>query len=229
MKSDSISVFFPAYNDEATIGKMVNDVIPILESLVNDYEVIIVNDGSIDNTKEVLNQLMKRNKKIKVVYHLRNKGYGGALKTGFANSTKDLIFYTDGDGQYDVKELSLLLFLMKDGIDVVNGYKIRRCDPFYRIIIGRFYNWIVKTTFNLKLKDITCDFRLMRREVFDKIKLKSNSGAICVEMMKKIQDAGFTIIEIPVHHYPRQYGHSQFFTFSNLVKMMLDLIKLQLG
>ncbi len=225
MKEESISVFFPAYNDGATIGKLVDDAVSILESFTNDYEVIIVNDGSTDNTKQILDKLIKKNGKIKVIHHLRNKGYGGALKTGFANSAKDLIFYTDGDGQYDVRELPLLLSLMKDGIDVVNGYKIKRRDPFYRIIIGKIYHWMVKIAFNLKLKDITCDFRLIRRSVFDKIKLESHSGVICVEMMKKIQDAGFVIVEIPVHHYPRRYGKSQFFVFSNVLKMVLELIK----
>ncbi len=228
MKSESISVFFPAYNDARTIGKIVNDAVLTLESIGNDYEVIVVNDGSMDNTGEVLSELKKKNSRIKVIHDLRNRGYGGALKTGFSNSTKDLVFYTDGDGQYDVRELTLLLALMKDGVDVVNGYKISRADSFYRIIMGKIYYWMVRLIFNLRLKDITCDFRLIRRFVFDKIKLESNSGAICVEMMKKIQDAGYMIQEVPIHHYPRMHGRSQSFTFLNLFKMILELIRLWL-
>ncbi len=228
MGGQSISVFFPVYNDEATIERIVNDTVSILESLNNDYEVIIVNDGSTDNTNQVLDRLRQKNNRIKVVQHLKNKGYGGALKAGFANSTKDLVFYTDSDGQYDVKELTLLLSSMEDGVDVVNGYKIQRLDSLYRIIIGKVYYWLVRLFFNLKLKDITCDFRIIRRSIFNKIQLESDSGAICVEMMKKIQDAGFVIVEIPVHHYPRQYGCSQFFTSTNVLKMILELVKLRL-
>lgn len=229
MIDKSISVFFPAYNDGATIGKMVNDAVSILNSLSNDYEIIVINDGSTDNTKQVLNELGKKNDRIKIIHHLRNKGYGQALKAGFANSTKDLIFYTDSDGQYDVKELPLLLSCMKDGVDVVNGYKISRSDSIYRIILGKIYYWIVSRIFYLRLKDITCDFRLIKRSVFDKIKLESDSGAICVEMIKKIQDAGFVTVEVPVRHYSRRYGRSQFFTFLNLFKMTLELMKLWQG
>lgn len=225
-RNQSISICFPAYNDGKTIEKLVFDALSVLESITDDCEVIIVNDGSKDNTEKTCDKLTEYNTRIRVIHHTKNKGYGYSLRTGFINATKDLIFYTDGDGQYDVKELPLLLSLMREGVDMVNGYKIYRSDPFYRIITGKIYNWIVKMVFGLRIKDISCDFRLFRRSVLDKIKLDSNSGAICVEMMKKIQDAGFSIVEAPVHHYPRRYGHSQFFTFSNLFKMLLELFKL---
>lgn len=229
MRDKSISIFFPAYNDGATIRGMVNAAISTLESLTDDYEIIIVNDGSADNTEQVLNELKKNSPRIKVVHHLKNKGYGAALKAGFAESSKGLIFYTDGDGQYDVRELALLVSAMKDGIDIVNGYKIRRADPLYRIMMGKLYYWMVRLIFNLRLKDITCDFRLFRKSVFDKIDLESNSGAICVEMMKKLRDAGFVTREVPVHHYPRRYGRSQSFTLLNLLKMAVELRKIWLG
>lgn len=225
MKDKTISVFFPAYNDAATIGKLVNNAIAALESLKNDYEIIIVNDGSSDNTKEVLDGLKEKNNRIKAIHHLRNRGYGGALKVGFANCTKDLIFYTDGDGQYDARELPRLFSLMKDNVDMVNGYKTHRADPLYRIVMGRLYYWIVRLAFRLKLKDITCDFRLMRRSIFDKIKLESDSGAVCIEMMKKIQNSGYRILEVPIQHYPRTHGKSQFFNLSNLLKTALELTK----
>jgi len=127
---DSISIFFPALNDEATIGKLVVDAVALLESLTSDYEVIVVNDGSTDSTGAILDKLAGDSQNIKVVHHPTNLGYGGALQTGFRSATKDLIFYTDGDGQYDVKEMARLLPSMIDGVDVVNGYKIKRSDGF---------------------------------------------------------------------------------------------------
>ena len=135
-----------------------------------------------------------------------------------------MIFYTDGDAQYDVAELSSLLKVMSQDVDMVNGYKIWRSDPFYRKIIGNIYNMVVKFAFNIKLKDVDCDFRIIKRHVFEKVKLISNTGIICVEMMKKIQDSGFKIKQVPVHHYFRIYGKSQFFNFKRIFTVMLGLV-----
>ena len=147
-------------------------------------------------------------------------GYGGALRVGFRECRKDLIFYTDGDAQYDPRELKLLLPAMTDDVDVVNGWKIERHDPFHRIIIGRLYHHFVKLMFGFKLRDVDCDFRLLRREVFDSIELESPDGTICLELVKKLQDAGFAFAEVPVHHYHRTYGKSQFFNFRRLSRVL---------
>jgi len=222
----SITAFFPAYNDGGTIASMVISALLTLRELTDDYEVIVVNDGSVDYTPEILEELARVYDNVRVIHHERNKGYGGALRTGFANATKDLIFYTDGDAQYDARELKLLYPALVEGVDMVNGYKISRSDPWYRIVIGRMYHWIAKLSFGLRLRDVDCDFRLMRREIFDKVQLESNSGVICVEMMKKIQDAGFVIAEVPVHHYHRVYGRSQFFNFRRTFRVGIDLLRL---
>ena len=221
-----ISAFFPAYNDGGTIASMVLSAILVLQSLSDDYEVIVVNDGSSDYTKEILDELERRYEAVRIVHHRKNKGYGGALRTGFDTASKDFIFYTDGDAQYDVRDLPALWQQMTDGVDLVQGYKISRSDPLHRIIIGRIYHWMTKLAFGLRLRDVDCDFRLLRRSVFDKVHLRSDSGVICVEMMKKIQDAGFEITEVPVHHYHRAYGGSQFFNFQRIFKVACDLIKL---
>lgn len=221
-----ISAFFPAYNDGGTIASMVLSALIVLRELTPDYEVIVVNDGSSDYTKEILDELEKRYERVRVIHHEKNKGYGGALRSGFSSATKDFVFYTDGDAQYDVRDFKNLWEAMGEGVDVVNGYKVSRSDALYRVIIGRMYHWLAKLAFGLRLRDVDCDFRLIRRAVFDKVHLESDSGVICVEMMKKIQDAGFKIVEVPVRHYHRAYGGSQFFNPRRIFQALSGLFKL---
>ena len=223
---NGISVFFPAYNDGGTIASMVLSAVLVLQSLTDDYEVIVVNDGSSDYTREILDELERRYQAVRIVHHEKNRGYGGALRTGFSEGSKEFIFYTDGDAQYDVRDLPALWKEMDDGVDMVQGYKMGRSDPLHRVIIGRVYHWMANLAFGLHLKDVDCDFRLMRRSIFDKVHLKSDSGVICVEMMKKIKDGGFQINEVPVHHYHRAYGQSQFFNFRRILRVGRDLFKL---
>jgi len=225
MKKYSISAFFPVYNDAKTIPKLVAKIILILKLIAKDYEVILVEDGSPDNSAEVVDELTRKYKNVRAIHHRKNKGYGGALKSGIRNSTKKLIFYTDGDAQYDVREIKKLIPLI-DNVDVVNGYKIGRSDALYRKFFGGLYNFGARTLFNLKLRDVDCDFRLFRKKVFKDIKLHSNTGVICVEMMKKIQQKGFKINEVPVHHYPRSSGTSAFFNFKRIFKVLTMFGKL---
>lgn len=222
----SITAFFPAYNDAGTIASMVVTVIATLEQLTDRYEVIVVENGSTDHTVEVLKSLEQHYAQVRVLTHHEPLGYGGALQVGFANATHDLIFYTDGDAQYDPRELRLLLAALRDDIDVVNGWKIDRSDPLHRIIIGRVYHHLVKFLFGFKLRDVDCDFRLIRRSVFEVIELESDSGTICLELVKKLQDAGFHFAEVPVHHFHRSYGKSQFFNFPRLWRTGVQLIQL---
>jgi glycosyltransferase involved in cell wall biosynthesis len=223
----SISAFFPAYNDGGTIASMVLSALMVLRQLTDDYEVIVVNDGSKDYTPAILDELAERYPdKVRVIHHPKNRGYGGALKTGFAAATKDWIFYTDGDAQYDPRELKDLVEGLRDGVDVVNGYKIGRSDPWIRKVIGRVYHYTVKFLFGFKLRDVDCDFRLIRRDIFDRISLDSDHGTICLEMVKKMQDAGYRFAEVPVHHFHRAYGRSQFFNFPRLWRTARDLSQL---
>ena len=222
----SISAFFPAYNDGGTIASMVLSAMLVLEDLTDDYEITVVDDGSSDQTPQILDRLAADYEHVRVIHHPKNRGYGGALRTGFASATKDYIFYTDGDAQYDVRDLRKLYPLLEEGIDMAQGYKISRNDPWYRKLIGRIYHNMVKIAFGLKLRDVDCDFRLIRRGVFDQVHLTRDSGVICVELMKKIQDYGFVIKEGPVSHYHRVYGKSQFFNFGRVWRVGIDLIKL---
>jgi hypothetical protein len=221
----SITAFFPAYNDAATIGGLVAYTDAVLSRVTPEYEIIVVNDASADDTGEVLEALKARFPRLKVVTHLRNRGYGGALQSGFAHATKELVFYTDGDGQYDPTEILSLLPGI-EGSDLVNGYKIRRSDALYRVVIGRLYHWTAKLLFGLKVRDVDCDFRLVRRSLIEQVNLVSMKGSICCEMIKKLQMAGCRIVEVPVHHYPRVAGRSEFFRFSKVALSLAMLLRL---
>jgi glycosyltransferase involved in cell wall biosynthesis len=222
----SISAFFPAYNDSGTIASMVVMADRTLRRLTDDYEVIVVNDGSRDHTAQVLSELEAVFPRLRVVHHPRNMGYGAALRTGLDSAVKELIFYTDGDAQYDVRELETLMPLMTDEVDIVNGYKISRSDPLHRVVIGNIYCAIVRFAFGLGIRDVDCDFRLVRRDCYKRVSLASSSGTICVEMIKSFQLAGLRFAEAPVHHYHRAYGKSQFFNFRRLARTLIDLSKL---
>jgi glycosyltransferase involved in cell wall biosynthesis len=223
----SLSVFFPAYNDAGTIASLVISAVQVAGTLTPDFEVIVINDGSRDDTPRILDELARvYPDHVRIVHHQKNRGYGGALRSGFATATKDLVFYTDGDAQYDPAEVTLLWQEMREDVDWVNGWKISRSDPMHRIVIGRAYHHAVKLLFGLKVRDVDCDFRLMRRRIFEVVRLEKDSGVICLEMMKKFQDAGFRVAETPVHHYHRAHGRSQFFNFPRIARTLADVLKL---
>ena len=225
-KTYSISVFFPCYNDAKSISKLVRDSFLILKKITPDYEVIVVDDGSSDSSRQVLKKLALRHPNLKLVFHERNLGYGGALRTGFQTSSKNLVFYTDGDGQYDVKELPILLSLMTKDVDFVNGIKMSRHDPTYRIFIGNLYSFVARWLFFLQTYDVDCDFRLIRRVLLKKLDLKSNSGSICVELVKKAQRASAKFRQVSIHHRQRRWGQSQFFRIDRILTTFFELGKL---
>lgn len=226
-RTPSLSVFFPAYNDSGTIASLVITAVQTAATLTPDYEVLVINDGSRDDTPRILDELARvYPDHVRIVHHPQNRGYGGALRSGFAHATKDLVFYTDGDAQYDPAEMALLWARLTDEVDWVNGWKISRSDPLHRIVIGRIYHHTVKLLFGLGVRDVDCDFRLMRRRIFDVVQLEKSSGVICLEMMKKFQDAGFRVAEVPVHHYHRAHGKSQFFNFRRVGRTLVDVLKL---
>ncbi len=222
----SLSIFFPAYNDAGTIASLCLVAHMTARSIVDDYEVIVIDDGGPDHTGALLDEMALHFPWLKVVHHEKNRGYGGALRSGFETATKELIFYTDGDAQYDPREMTRLYQAFGPDVDFVNGYKIGRSDPLHRIVIGRVYHAFVRTVFGLRLRDVDCDFRLMRRDIFRKVTLSRSSGVICVELMKKVQDHGFRIAQVPVHHYHRSYGKSQFFNFPRVARTLFDLTRL---
>lgn len=223
----SLSVFFPAYNDAPSLPTLIGNTFATLRQHVDDYEVIVVNDGSEDETALVLLSLQKiYGPRMRVITHAENRGYGGALRSGFAGATKDYIFYTDGDGQYDVCQLPLLLERVRSGVGLVNGYKLERNDPWHRIWIGKTYNAFARMLFQIRIRDIDCDFRLIRRDLMEDLKLVSTSGTICVELVRKLELSGCDVEEVGVHHYPRLHGRSQFFRVRSLLTTLAQLIRL---
>jgi glycosyltransferase involved in cell wall biosynthesis len=226
MSKPSISIFFPCYNDAGTISAMVIRAIQTVREITDDFEIIVVNDASRDDSLQILNELeCILPHEFRIVLHETNRGYGGALRSGIRAAKKDWIFYTDGDAQYDVRELKLLAAKISDDVDFINGWKIKRRDPFHRIVIGMAYQYFVKLIFNLKIRDVDCDFRLMRREIFDVVELESNTGTITFELVKKAQDAGYRFVEVPVRHFYRQYGVSQFFNLPRVGRTLIALTR----
>jgi len=227
VKFPSLSVFFPAYNDAPSLPALISRTFEVLREHVDDYEVIVVNDGSYDNTADVLEELRQNYAPyMRVITHPENRGYGGALRTGLAAAKKDYVFYTDGDGQYDVGELPAVLALAGPATGLVNGYKLQRQDPRHRIWIGSTYNFCARLLFRIRIRDIDCDYRLMRRALLAKINLVSTSGTICVELVRKLELSGCEVREVGVHHYPRLHGRSQFFRVRSLAITFYQLLRL---
>lgn len=223
----SLSVFFPAYNDEQSLPFLLARTMTVLRRVADDYEVIVVNDGSVDSTAEVLEeQQAQYGLRLRVVTHDHNRGYGAALRSGLTAATREYIFYTDGDGQYDPAEIESLLRAVTPETGLVNGYKMERSDPRHRIVIGWLYNHFARWLFRIRLRDIDCDFRLIRRAILDPAALRSTGGTICVELVRQMELSGCEVIELPVHHYPRQYGSSQFFRVGSLVSTFAQLCSL---
>ena len=223
MPRPSISAFFPCFNDATTIGDLVVAADATLRGLTDDHEIIVVNDGSRDNSAEVLRALTQRVDRLLIVTHDVNRGYGAALRSGFAHATKDFVFYTDGDGQYDVGEIPILLMLLTDDTHFVNGMKMTRRDPGYRVFFGNLHRFVTRWMFWLPVTDVDCDFRLIRRSIVERLTLKSSSGSICVELVKQAQRAGAQFREVSVHHFARRSGESEFFTPGRIFRTYLDL------
>ncbi len=224
---EGISAFFPAYNDAPSLPGLLRRAFSALEQASDDFEVIVVNDGSRDETAAVLEQMQRElGPRLRVVTHEKNRGYGGALRSGFEAASKDLVFYTDGDGQYDPAEIHLLLEQWTPDVGLVNGYKRLRQDPWHRVFIGNVYNRVARFLFRIRIRDIDCDFRLIRRSLVENLHLESTSGTICLELVRKIEMTGCGVAEVAVSHYPRLHGRSQFFRWRSLLNTARQFARL---
>ena len=202
----SISAVLPAYNEEALIAATATEVAAAMANLVDDYEVIVVNDGSRDRTEEIVQQIAQANPRIRCVTHPVNRGYGEALRTGFTSATKDFIFFTDGDKQFDVREVERLLPEMERA-DLVCGYRNPRRDSFIRLLYAWGWKQLVTALFGYTARDIDCAFKLFRRQVWDQVQVRSGGATFSAEFLVRAREKGFRFAEVPVTHYPRTAGN----------------------
>lgn len=220
MSTPSLSVFFPAYHDEENIGKVAASAVEVLEELGCEYEVIIVHDGSPDRTGEVADGLARRYPGVRVIHHERNLGYGAALKTGFTNARNEYIFYTDGDNQFDVRDLRKFVALV--GLsDLVIGFRNRKRYSLYRKVTSFTYNLVLQVLFDLPYRDVDCAFKLVPKSLIDGIRIDSADAFIDAELLIKAQQRGMSITEIGVSHYDREAGAST----GGKVKVILGTIR----
>ncbi len=203
----NISVFFPAYNEAANLEQLTTRTVEILRKVAQEWEVIIVDDGSRDNTPEVANQLVQKYPGVRYIRHKKNQGYGGAVKTGLQSAKLDWIFFTDGDGQFDTREIELLL-PHTETHDFIAGYRIKRQDNFIRSLNALAWGTLVRTLFGLqgKVRDIDCAFKLFQRRVVDQTEFKASGAMISTELLAHAKKLGMKFKEVGVHHYPRIAG-----------------------
>ena len=222
----SISVFFPCYNEQDNVERTIEQAITVLKKLGADFEVIIVDDGSSDATGQIADEISRRDGRVKVVHHHPNLGYGAALQSGFKAATKELVFFTDGDGQFDISEMPPLLELMEH-YDIVSCYRLDRRDPIIRKINGWCWTRLVCLVFGMKIRDIDCAFKLYKREIFDKIELSSTGALINAEILARAVRKGYRVTQKGVHHYPRTHGAQTGANLQVILRAFKELIKLQ--
>jgi glycosyltransferase involved in cell wall biosynthesis len=221
----SLSVFFPAYNEEKNIEYMVIKAREFLEKFVKDYEIIVVDDGSTDDTGKIADMLAKKYKKVRVIHHKKNLGYGVALRTGFLSAKKEFVFYTDSDRQFSIYDLKKF-FPYVEEFDLIIGYRKKRQDSFTRRLASKIYNFLVRLILDLNVKDCNCAFKLCRRSIFKKIKLNTTRSADA-ELLAKAKSYGFRIKQIPVTHYKRKFGKSEAVTYFDIIKPSLAFISIK--
>ena len=227
----SVSIFFPCYNEAENIESVVVRAVEVVSAVSDDFEVIIVDDGSSDGTREIADRLEADIKQVSVIHHEQNSGYGRALQSGFRAAAKELVFYTDGDGQFDISEMPPLLELIDD-YDIVSCYRLDRKEGPVRKLNAWCWGKLVCLVFRMNLRDIDCAFKLYKRKIFDDIKMQSTGALIDAEILARALNKGYTIVQTGVHHYPRTAGKSTgakisviFRAFKELLRLRKDIIR----
>ena len=223
-----LSVVLSAYNEEPNVERVARDCAAYLDGLGLDYELLIVNDGSKDRTGEILDGLKASIPRLRPLHHPQNRGYGAALRTGFDAAVKRFVFYMDGDGQFDIKNLDVILPLVTDDDNIVTGYRIERRDPFIRRLNAKLFGgFLVKVLLGVRVRDLNCAFKLIPKKILDSIKLESTGALINAEMYGRTIRKGFGIKEVGVHHYPRTAGVQTGAHLGVIVNAFVELFQLR--
>ena len=215
--SKTLSIVLPAYDEVENIEQVVSSILQFAPTMGEQYEVIIVDDGSKDGTAGLIDRLAAAHNQVVAVHHPFNRGYGAALRSGFKTARGKLIFFMDGDGQFDIGEMPKLMRLIQDGVDIACGYRIKRADPLIRTVNAALYNAFVRVLFGLRVKDIDCAFKLFKRKVIDDITLSANGALINTEFLILAKQKGYHIKQVGVSHFPRTKGKQ---TGNNLVVVL---------
>ena len=222
----TLSVFFPCYNEKESTRALTEKTLSVVKEICSDFEIILVDDGSTDGTAELIDKLVGEYPNVRAVHHTQNQGYGAALASGFRAATKDYVFYTDGDGQFNIAELPALTPLIAH-CDIVSGYRINRQDGVIRKLNAFCWNRLVCFLFGLKLRDIDCAFKLYKRKIFDTIEMHSTGALIDTEILARAVRKGYTITQIGVHHYPRTTGQQTGANIKVILRAFRELFKLR--
>lgn len=225
-KVSSLSVFFPAYNEEKNIGHTVQKALATLPKFADKFEIVIVNDGSTDKTQKIVEEIAKDHPQVRLTNHAHNLGYGAALKTGFYSCKFPLIAFTDSDGQFDIAQLDKFLSKIEN-CDLIAGFRIKRAERGFRFINAKAWGFLMRLLFAINVKDIDCGFKLVKKEVLEKIpKLESTGALISAELLAKSKKAGFKICEVGIDHFPRKEGQQTGANFKVIAKAFWELLKL---
>ncbi len=222
----SLTIFFPCYNEEANVERTTLAALEAGRQFTDDLEVIIVNDGSRDRTAEIADRLATAHPQVRAVHNSPNLGYGGALQRGFREATREWIFYTDGDGQFDFREIAVLLPLL-NRFDILSAYRLNRQDSRLRKLNAWCWTMLVNVLFDLRLRDIDCAFKLYPRKLFDQIEMWSMGALIDTEILAKARLLGYRIGQIGVHHYPRTAGSQTGANLRVILRAFKELFKLR--
>lgn len=223
----SLSVVLPAHNEADNIKNTLDSCVSYLEKNIRQYEIIVVDDGSLDKTREIVKEISSANQKIVLIGHRVNRGYGSALRTGFDKASLEYIFFMDSDGQFDIHDLDRLLPLVGDS-NVVIGFRENRADSFIRSINARLYTIYIQLVFGLNVKDIDCAFKIFPVIAYQSVKPINSDGALfSAEFLLKLKNAGYNFIEVPVRHFPRQLGTQSGASIRVILKMFRESWKLR--
>jgi len=220
----SLTIFFPCHNEEENVERVVAAALDVGQRVAEDVEVVVIDDGSEDGTAAVTERMAAEDPRVRLVRHPENLGYGAALKSGLQAATKDYVFFTDGDGQFDLQELPKLVGpMVNDECDLALGYRLKRADPFIRSVNAALYRGLIRLLFGLKVRDIDCAFKLMRRSAIEGITLEADGALISAELLIKASKAGLRFHEVGVHHYPRQAGKQSGASLGVILKTFLEI------